>query len=244
MRIAIHQPNLFPRLKVLRKIAQADAWVVLDDVQYVSREWQNRAYVRHLHSPAQAYWLTVPVHLPHGRASLISEVQICDHEATRSYIFKSVSTSYSRSPHWPWLNGYLHSTLRIPTHRLSPLCERSMTECLRLADIDRTAILSSALGVNSHGTQKLVDICLKVGASAYLSGSGGKNYLDEALFTSHGIRLDWQAWRSPAVPEISNVLPWRDVSFIDFFARHGLMAFQGHLSDAPVRCPEGSRDDF
>ncbi|GAB1516354.1 hypothetical protein JCM33774_83990 [Actinophytocola sp. KF-1] len=28
---AIHQPNLFPSMSTLRKVAEADIWIVLDD---------------------------------------------------------------------------------------------------------------------------------------------------------------------------------------------------------------------
>ena len=59
MIVAIHQPNLLPRPKVIDKLLAADLVIHLDDVQYVPREWQNRTRIRrrdgHLH------WLSVPV---------------------------------------------------------------------------------------------------------------------------------------------------------------------------------------
>lgn len=45
MIVAIHQPNLFPRLKILQKLALADIWIVLDNVQYCQREYQNRTLI-------------------------------------------------------------------------------------------------------------------------------------------------------------------------------------------------------
>ena len=49
-------------------------------------------------------------------------------------------------------------------------------------NIDKPMILSSDLSIKTKSTQRLVDICNKVGATEYISGQGGKNYLDENLF--------------------------------------------------------------
>ena len=39
---AIHQPNFLPRLSTLAKVCAADIWVILDDVQFSRRDYQNR----------------------------------------------------------------------------------------------------------------------------------------------------------------------------------------------------------
>lgn len=75
---AIHQPNFFPRLSTLAKLYAADVWVVLDDVQYNGRDYQNRCRLALLDNPAKWQWLSLPVHRPHGRASRIDEVYIAE----------------------------------------------------------------------------------------------------------------------------------------------------------------------
>lgn len=49
---AIHQPNLLPRLSTLAKIASCDVWIVLDDVQFVRRDYQHRARLAGFADPA------------------------------------------------------------------------------------------------------------------------------------------------------------------------------------------------
>jgi hypothetical protein len=39
---AIHQPNFFPRLSTIAKLYTADAWIILDDVQFARRDYQHR----------------------------------------------------------------------------------------------------------------------------------------------------------------------------------------------------------
>jgi hypothetical protein len=39
---AIHQPNFLPRLSTLAKLyAAADSWIILDDVQFTRRDYQQ-----------------------------------------------------------------------------------------------------------------------------------------------------------------------------------------------------------
>jgi len=42
------------------------------------------------------------------------------------------------------------------------------------------------------GTDRLVDICKHYGATKYLSGISGKDYLDRSLFADHKIELEFQ----------------------------------------------------
>ena len=53
-------------------------------------------------------------------------------------------------------------------------------------------IKSSDLNINSSSTQRLVDICKKVKATEYISGQGGKNYLDLKFSTIHIILDQWE----------------------------------------------------
>jgi hypothetical protein len=64
---AIHQPNFFPRLSTLAKLYAADVWVILDDVQFSRRDYQNCRYLPPAGTALPARWLTVPAHLLAGR---------------------------------------------------------------------------------------------------------------------------------------------------------------------------------
>jgi len=61
---AIHQPNLLPRLSTLAKLYAADVWVILDDVQFVRRDYQHRACLAALDDPQRRQWMSVETHLP------------------------------------------------------------------------------------------------------------------------------------------------------------------------------------
>lgn len=75
---AIHQPDLFPRLTALAKLFAAECWIVLDDVQFTRRDYQQRARLGDLDEPDRRQWLTLPTHLPQGRQTLIRDALIGD----------------------------------------------------------------------------------------------------------------------------------------------------------------------
>ena len=58
MIVAAHQPAYLPWLGYLDKLAKADMFVVMDDLQYEAQNFQNRNRLKLNHGPA---WITVPL---------------------------------------------------------------------------------------------------------------------------------------------------------------------------------------
>ena len=58
MILAAHQPAYLPWLGYLDKMAKADVFVVMDDLQYETQNYQNRQRVK---INCGATWLTVPL---------------------------------------------------------------------------------------------------------------------------------------------------------------------------------------
>ena len=49
-------------------------------------------------------------------------------------------------------------------------------------NINTPILFSSMFNISTSGSQRLADICFNVNATEYLSGLGGKNYLDTSKF--------------------------------------------------------------
>lgn len=218
--LAIHQPNLFPRLKVIQKIALADQWIVLDDVQYVVREWQNRAYIRHLRFPEKGKFITIPVHRPYGRQTLINQVEIAkEYKSTR--LLNQFREYYGKSPYWNQLKSFLEIDSGGQT-RLIDVTLQSTIRLLSALGVNTSFIASSSLDVKEKRTERLVCLCEATGFRSYISGSGGRLYLKESIFRERGIVVRWQKWCRD---------DWSNVSSLDFIARFGLENARKVLSE-------------
>src|SRR3954466_6461256 len=93
---AIHQPNFFPWLGYFDKIARADVFVILDDVQHqkTGSNWSNR--VRLLIS-GEARWVTAPVERPaHGTVRL-DEARWAQ-GPWRDKLLRAIELNYRRAP--------------------------------------------------------------------------------------------------------------------------------------------------
>ena len=54
----------------------------------------------------------------------------------------------------------------------------------------------SELDIKGESTERLINICETLNAKTYVSGIGGKNYLNEKLFKKKNIQLEYQNYQS------------------------------------------------
>ncbi|MFE4053017.1 WbqC family protein [Streptomyces sp. YIM B13518] len=187
---AIHQPNFLPRLTTLAKLFTADHWIVLDDVQFTRRDHQHRARLADLDDLARQRWLTVPTRLPHGRSTLIREALIEDADRARRRTAGTLRQHYGASPHWPVLARALDAVLEaFDTGRTAAVAETSTRVLLDLVGWRGRVLTSSRLPARPGRSQRLADLAAATGARAYLCGTGGMTYLDQALFAARNITV-------------------------------------------------------
>jgi hypothetical protein len=198
MIVAAHQPHYLPWLGYLDKLAKADLFVVMDDLQYETQNFQNRQRVK---INSGATWLTVP--LLHGsQADRICDKRI-DNGATGKHAWthrhwQTLETHYRRSPYFA---RYADEVRDIYNHAWTSLLELDM----RMLDLARgwlgikvPIIRSSGLALQGQKTDRILDLCQKVGARAYLSGGGGSTgYLDVEQLGRHGVGVIWQHFEHP-----------------------------------------------
>jgi len=58
------------------------------------------------------------------------------------------------------------------------------------------------VGAREEPTDRLIDLCHAVGASGYLSGAGGEQYLNVTRFESAGLRLEIQQFQHPMYRQV------------------------------------------
>lgn len=199
---AIHQPNYLPSLQFFNKIRSCDVFILLDDAQFTRNSFINRNRIRTVKGPL---WLTVPVKQKFGQR--IRDVEIDNSQPWARKHWRSIKQNYQGT------KGFI--THAIP---LEGIClkkwDKLLALNLTLIDYLRIAFgvttqlrFASELAVTTQGTQRLIDICQKVDADTYLSGSGGRNYQDEEQFEKAGIRLQYQdAGSGPSLSAIDDLL--------------------------------------
>lgn len=225
MIVTTSQPRYLPWLGYFHRIAVSDLFIYLDTVQYTPRDWENRNKVK---TDRGWTWLTVPVKAQYR--ALIPEVLIDNEQTWQRKHWRTIETYYSSSPYF---NNYSEKFLSIYEQTWSSLTDLNLAltqvlcECLGLEQA--CFAKASSIGVSGRGSDLILDLCKAVGATVYLSGSQGRNYLDEQAFTEVGIQLVYQDYQHPVYPQLhSDFQPY--MAAIDLLFNCGEHSFKILLS--------------
>ncbi|WHZ21316.1 MAG: hypothetical protein OJF47_000428 [Nitrospira sp.] len=192
MLVTIHQPQFLPWLGYLAKIDQADLFVALDNVQFKKNEWQNRNRVR---TAQGQQWLTVPV--LHRFGQRVNEVGINTTVNWKARHLRALELHYARARYREPYLSELRDLYDAPWTNLSELNLAVLRWLMRSFHITTPIRLASAYDLREEATDRLIDICLTVGADRYLCGPGAEAYMDRPRFLASGLRLEIQYFYHP-----------------------------------------------
>lgn len=185
MVVMIHQAHLLPWLGYFNKLANADCFIIQDNVQFRRRYYQNRTDIRDMHG--ESYKLSLPVHAK--RETLIKDVEIsCDQHHLKKFL-KTVEHSYSKTPffdvYWTALRDALNSS-----NKLIEVNINCILTILSFLDLEIRIEFASQYSKEEDSTDSLIQICKAVGASYYLVGEGNsKTIHEEKKFLQHNIKI-------------------------------------------------------
>lgn len=216
MRVTIHQPEHMPWLGFFHKINMADVFVILDNVQYRKNYFQNRNKIR----TAEGWsWLTVPVRYEFGQQ--IKEVSIDNsNRRWKKKYWDSIYFSYKKAP---FFDRYSDSFKSLLEQQWLHICEFNIAIIIKLLKwlaLRPCIIRASEMGIEGKGTALLLKICQGLGASAYISGISGKDYLNIKDFKEAGIEVVFQEFHHPVYKQLYEpFIPC--MSIIDLLFNHG-----------------------
>jgi hypothetical protein len=217
MRATIHQPNYLPGLSYFAKIARSDVFILLDDVQFTKNNWTNRNRIK---GPRGEQWLTLPVITAGRLHQRIVDVELDVRAHGPAKHWKQLQTCYGRAPAFAEIATELRDVLLQDWVRLAPLNEALLHIVLRRLSLPTPVVRSSDLNVEGESAEKLIRLCQAVGASSYLSGPGGKKYLDVARFTAEAITVEFHEFTHPVYGQMfGDFLP--NLSIVDLLFNEG-----------------------
>jgi hypothetical protein len=198
MIVTIHQPNYLPYLGFFDKMQESDIFILYDNTQYKSEDFQNRNRIR----TAKGWqWLTIPVTYTFG--DQIKDVKIIDQHWRKTH-WKSIEANYSRAPHF---NDYKKLFKEIYDKEWTSLAEFNIaiiTAITKAMGIRTKLVRASELipDMPSKSTDALIELCQKVGATKYISGADGEKYLDINKFKTVGIEVEFQHYKHPEYKQV------------------------------------------
>ncbi len=196
MRLAILQPSYLPWLGYFDQMNRVDTFVYLDDVQFTRRDWRNRNRIR---TRTGWMWLTVPVIQKHRQS--LKETRIDTSVPWRRKHREAIRCNYAKAPHFETHFPYFDSLYDRRWTWLLDLCLETTGHLKKAFTIPARTVKSSELQVDAKREEKILALCLRLGATHYLSGEAARAYLSTSAFAGHGIDLEFQNYRHPHYPQ-------------------------------------------
>lgn len=192
MNVGIHQPQYLPWLPYFLKIEQSDIFIILDTVDFQKNGLQNRNQIK---TAQGAHWLTVPVLQQLGQK--IIDVKIDDRATWRRKHWQTIQMCYGKAQAFKVYEKDLEALYMREWFGLCDLNVEIMMMMMRWMNIQTPVLRSSQMKATGTASELVLNLCSEVGASRYLSGSGGKNYLKPEAFSAAGVEIVYKDFVLP-----------------------------------------------
>ena len=217
MKITIHQPNYFPYPGFFQKVSLSDVFVVLDKAQF-QFDTTNRNKI----ITPDGSWTRISVPIKKGQKFFeIRSVEINNDLPWAEKNWDLIYKSYNESPFFYLYKVFLDSLYKKRWNLIFDLNLQILKKVFDWLDIKTEIVLESELNVTGISSKRLLNICKKLGADTYISGIGGKRYLDEKLFEKNKIILKHQNYNPIRYLQHTSKSFIPNLSIIDLLANMG-----------------------
>lgn len=219
--IAIHQPNFFPWLGYFNKIARADLFLILDNVQFPKKggTWLNRVRLMHGSKPD---WITMPVVRAYHGLRRIDEIQIDNAAPWRSKLLKTIEMNYRAAPFFDEVFPVLTGLINDRNDGLAKFNYSAIMTIAKILGLETSKLIrGSTLDGQGRSTELLISMVKSVGGTAYLCGGGAAGYQEDEKFAAEGIELVYQDFQHPVYPQRNSAEFIPGLSIIDVLMNCG-----------------------
>lgn len=226
MIVAAMQPYFFPYIGYFQLIHAADAFIFLDDVQYIQRGWVNRNRVNH---DTRWIWLTHAVEKA-SRSSPINARHYIEHgDNSAPDLLRKIEQLYKKSQYFDEAINILRPLIGSGERNVATYNCQHVTALCKELGINTKLFTSSELSNKRalKGQERIIDLCSTIGADTYINPIGGMEIYQSDRFEKFNIQLKFlrteQATRN-LLPEPSHL------SIIDTIMTDGISCARRSLS--------------
>lgn len=222
MKVSIHQPNYLPGIGYFSKISKSDIHLFLDNVEYSKGDFINRNKICINNSE---HFLTVPVSKKHSN-SLINSIPLPVDSNWKNKHILTITQNYKKCDFYDEFSPPILNCIQNHEGLLCDLNIKLIKIICELLNISSTFMKSSDFNIDQSlkSTERLIYLLKEINGSTYISGFGAKDYMDIDLFSSSGIKIEWNKFNTnPYKQNSKNFI--RNLSIIDILFNVGHKCF-------------------
>lgn len=186
MKLAIMQPYLFPYLGYFQLIHAVDAFVILDDVNYIRKGWINRNNILYR---GEAKLITLSV----SGASQNRHINELSVGGECKKFLKQIYHAYAKAPRFHDVYPILEEILLFEEPDLARYLASILKRICAYLGMSPAWYMSSRISIEGglRGEARILAICSALGATHYINLPGGRELYNSTQFASLGIRLSF-----------------------------------------------------
>lgn len=214
MKLAIMQPYFFPYLGYFQLLNYVDEFILLDDVNYITRGWIERNIIIVNKMP---YKFSLPLK-GKGRNSIINELEL--HESFKMWrerFLKTIRESYNKCDEYSKAYLLVEEILFYEGQNLFELLENSLNLILKYLDIKCSLSRASFYQISGKGQDRILELSQKKEAKIYINPIGGKQLYDSSIFKQKEIELKFHKI-DESYFELNKINPY--ISIIDYLMKY------------------------
>lgn len=220
MIVAIHQPEHLPWLGFFNKMANADLMIILDNVQYRKRYFQNRNKI--LVNGISKY-VGVPVKLQRYRQKTIADMEIYsdDEVPWKHKYLKTIEYNYKKHPYF---HTYFPFYEDLVCRNIKSLYEFNMEIIYYYAkelNIKTKILKASDLSSKGKKSDLILNLIKYVGADIYLSGACGRNYIEFEKYREEKVTVWFNDFKHPVYDQKGSEEFVSNLSILDLLMNVG-----------------------
>lgn len=224
MIVSIMQPAYLPWLGFFDRVAASDLLILLDHVLIDRNSKTKFANRNRIRTPQGWTWLTVPIRSKgkHGDL-LLNEIELNNETDWAAKHWRAIELSYRRAPYFAGYEARFRALYERPWERLAELTAAGHDIFMDSLGLATRTVLSSTMDCRESKDRLIVELCEKAGASAYISGPFGRDYLKPEDFRASGIELLFHDYKHPEYSQcFDGFEPY--MSTLDLLLNHGPQA--------------------
>jgi hypothetical protein len=218
-RISLIQSAYIPWRGFFDLVDRCDEYVIYDEAQFSKGHWHNR---NRIGGPSGPAWLTIPVKTADRLGQAIEDVVVSDRTWAEAH-WRKIESFYRSAPFLLECGPKLQFLFEAAAvhDRLTDINELMLRGLFDMLGVTTAVVRDRVYGPKGARTERVLDLCLKAGATHYLTGPSARSYLDETLFATAGIVVEWMNY--PVYPAYPQQMPDYEpaLSIIDLILNAG-----------------------
>jgi hypothetical protein len=196
-----------------------DEVVLYDTTQYTKNDWRNRNKIK---TAQGLQWLTIPIDVKGKSHQKINEATVSEiYSDWREKHWRTIEINYIKAPYFKDYKETFENHYRNNKEtNLSKINYSFIALINSILGIKTPMRWSSEFELKGDKNERIIDLCKATNSDHYFSGPSAKDYLDNALFVSSGIKLTYLDYTYPSYNQLYGEFV-HAVSIIDLIFNEG-----------------------